>query len=81
MSEEKNGLYPKKRTEKTPEWIICSFGIKLDELPKPNDKGYINIDICSKSQFGGYYPKINEYKPVKKEEENIVNFGDQEIPF
>lgn len=79
---EKNGLYPKKLTDKTPEWIVCSFGIKLDELPAPNEKGYINIDIC-KSQYGGYYPKINDYKKPTNEE-NIVKFNDNgsnEVPF
>ena len=83
MSEE-NGIYNKKRTEKTPDWIVCQLGIKVDEL-KPNDKGYVNIDIC-KSKDGSYcYPKINEWQPTKKEEkketENIVEFIDEEVPF
>lgn len=79
MSKE-NGIYVKKKTEKTPKWIICQFGLKISEL-KPNENGYVNIDICT-SQDGSYvYPKINDWTPNKKEE-NIVTFkNDEEIPF
>lgn len=72
MSEkEKNGIYNSKLPKNTPEWIICKIGIKVDELPKPNEKGYINIDIC-KSKDGYYYPRLNTWNPEKKEE-NITN--------
>jgi hypothetical protein len=79
---EKNGIYTNKLTDKTPEWIVCKIGIKVDELPKPNDKGYINIDIC-RAKDGRLYAKLNDYG-LKKEEENITNANEievNEIPF
>ena len=71
--EEKNGIYNNKLSEKTPSWIICKIGIKVDELPKPNDKGYINIDICRSKDGSYYYPKLNDFQPKKEEEEDITN--------
>ena len=80
MSKE-NGIYTKKRTGKEPEWIKCSFGIKVDEL-KPNESGYVNIDICVSKDGSYFYPKINDWKPQKQE--NIVKFKEdetEEVPF
>ena len=79
---EKNGIYTSKMPQNTPDWIICNIGIKPDELPEPNEKGYINIDIC-RSKDGYYYARLNDWKPEKKEEENIVKFNDgtDEVPF
>ena len=37
MSKE-NGIYVKRKTDKTPSWIICQFGLKISEL-KPNANG------------------------------------------
>lgn len=51
-----------KKREGSPDFVIGSFGFKLEDVAKyVNAKGYINFDIL-KGQYGNYV-KVNEYKP------------------
>lgn len=53
---------PIKKREGSPDFVLGSFGLKLDDLKQyVNDKGYVNFDIL-KGQYGNYI-KVNEYKP------------------
>lgn len=70
----------KKNDGKRPEWIYGTFGFKYSEgAEHVNNKGYINFDIC-KGKEGGYYIKVNDFRPNPKAEmsEQVV---DDIIPF
>lgn len=58
-----------KRRENAPDFVIGSFGFKLEEIEQyQNAKGYVNFDILE-SKKGEQYIKINEYGLKKAEEE------------
>lgn len=59
-----------KKREGSPDFVLGSFGLKLDDLKQyVNSKGYVNFDIL-KGQYGNYI-KVNEYKPKNYERENF----------
>ena len=70
MSEEKEekvfaeGFIFKKR-EGSPEWVVGSMSIKVDEaiefLKKHELKGWVNLDV-NKSKGGKLYVQLNDYK-------------------
>lgn len=61
-----------KKREGSPDFVLGSFGLKLDDLKQyVNDKGYVNFDII-KGKYGNYI-KVNEYK--------LKPFERQEFPF
>lgn len=69
-----------KKRENAPDFVVGSFGYKLEDLKQyVNDKGYINFDIL-KGKEGGEYVKINDYN-LKKESDNVLTFKDDEIPY
>lgn len=44
-----------------------NIGLKASDLPKPNDRGYINLTIGKKKDKDGeYWVAINDYDPAKK---------------
>lgn len=52
-----------KKRDGSPDFVLGSFGLKLDDLKQyVNDKGYVNFDIL-KGKYGNNYIKVNEYKP------------------
>lgn len=44
-----------------------------------NEKGYLNTNLCKSKDKDNIYFKLNPWKP--KKDENIVKFGNDEIPF
>lgn len=77
---ETTGIYTVKRTDKTPDWVILKFGIKIEDAKQfINDKGYLNIQVL-KSKAGNPYAAIDDYKSEKKDE-NKEQPNDEEIPF
>ena len=61
-----------KKRDNAPDWVIGSFGCKLEELkPYVNSKGYVNFDILE-NKAGEKYIKVSEYG---------VTVGNEEIPF
>lgn len=74
---ETKGIYTTKRTDKTPEWVVLKFGIKIDDVKQfINDKGYLNIQVL-KSKAGNVYAAIDDYK----KEEPKGQIPDEEVPF
>ena len=73
-----------KKREKSPDFVIGSFGCKLGDLePYVNGKGYINFDIL-KGKEGGMYIKINEYGLDKAENASVTKIDEiteEELPF
>ena len=87
MSEKKvfvNGIYPRERTEKTPDWVIGSFGINLKqfyEWAKENrehidDNGFLNIQMAT-GQSGKPYAAVSTWKPKQKQDDS----GGEDFPF
>jgi hypothetical protein len=50
-----------------PELFNLSF--KLDQLPLPNARGYINLRISKSKVKGNWYCCVNDYKPKHQEEQ------------
>ena len=80
MSKDKifvSGIYPRVRTEKTPEWAIGNFGLNVKQLGawiKENpglidDKGFINIQMAV-GQSGKAYASVDTWKP-KEDSDNV----------
>ena len=67
---------------------ILKVGIKaesfIDFLAKyTNERGYVNLDL-KKGQSGKWYMELNTYSKnnqTEETDENLVSFGDEEIPF
>lgn len=72
MSENSNTIHSSCREIKAKYGSIFKIGIKVDTLPKPNDEGWINLDmICGK---GKWFLKENTYK---KNDAAVENNSDQ----
>ena len=82
MTEEKKKTFSVKKRENAPEFVLGSFGCKVNDLiPYMNSKGYVNFDIL-KGKEEGMYVKINDYGLNKSDD--VVTIGDikdEEIPF
>lgn len=76
-----------KKREKSPDFVVGSFGCKFDDLEAfVNSKGWLNFDLLKGKEEGSLYVKVSEYgldKP-EKTEQSVVTIGDiteEEIPF
>ena len=71
------GIYPRVRTEKTPDWVIGSFGLNARQLSEwlnenvdlIDDDGFINIQMAV-GQSGKSYAAVDTWKPEKKDKGN-----------
>jgi len=62
------GLFIKPKREKSPDFVVGSLSIKVEDFQKwlkeqeVNENGYLTIDIL-KSRNGNNYLKLNDWKP------------------
>lgn len=69
-----DGMIFKKPREGAPDFVKGSLSFKVEEaiafLTKHNNNGWVNVDL-KKSQKGTLYLQLNDWKPEKKEEDNM----------
>tara|TARA_B100001059_G_C17749743_1_gene536447 strand:+ start:102 stop:371 length:270 start_codon:yes stop_codon:yes gene_type:complete len=83
-----NGLYCRKGNV---EWKQAQISIKVEDFAKElirlkevaaENKGFINIDICTSKDGSKMYAVLNDFKPVPQEKVNASDHSpDRDLPF
>lgn len=70
-----------KKRDGSPDFVVGSFGFKAEDLVNYcNSKGYINFDIL-KGKESGQYVKVSDYGVQEEQQEQVMQFEDEQIPF
>ena len=88
MSDDKvfvSGVYPRKRSENAPEWLIGGFGVNVEQLgawlvehaDKADARGFLNIAM-KVGKSGKAYAEIDTWKP---EQSNTPADNGEDLPF
>jgi hypothetical protein len=97
MTDLVNGIYPKARNFKTPDYVLCKFSINVAQfrewmqkhLSENPGEEWVNID-CLLSKGGKPYAKLDTWKPVPRVElpkaqqpqsQPVADDIDGDIPF
>lgn len=83
-----NGLYCRKGNV---EWKQAQISIKVEDFAKElirlkevaaENKGFINIDICTSKDGSKMYAVLNDFKPVPQEKVSSSDHSpDRDLPF
>ena len=83
-----NGLYCRKGNV---EWKQAQISIKVEDFAKElirlkevaaENKGFINIDICTSKDGSKMYAVLNDFKPVPQGKVNASDHSpDRDLPF
>mgnify|MGYP001071975186 CR=1 FL=1 len=89
MSDMVGGIYPKVKSERSPDFVICKMSINVDQFREwmqgyikanPNEE-WINMDFLV-SRAGKGYAKIDDWKPDNERQSTpIPEIADEDIPF
>ena len=83
-----NGIKPKPREGKTPDWVIGEFGINIASfrewmkgwLAASPDKEWLNVEM-KMSKKGKPYTAVSKYEPEKPVSAPLQSPDDEDIPF
>ena len=83
-----NGLYCRKGNV---EWKQAQISIKVEDFAKEiiglkdvaaENKGFVNIDICTSKDGSKMYAVLNDFKPVPQEKVSASDHSpDRDLPF
>ena len=85
MSDMVNGIYPKVKSERSPDFVICKMSINVSQFREwmqgymkqnPNEE-WINMDFLV-SRAGRGYAKIDDWKPESAPQQAPVT---EDVPF
>lgn len=81
-----DGLFFKKKRDNAPDFVKGHVGMKVDDLVEflkkhKKEDGWVNVDLL-KSKEGKLYFKLDDWKPDKKDGEQVAPpLTDEDVPF
>ena len=51
----------------------------INFLKANEDNGWVHINICKSKEKESYFGKLNDWKPTKKQDDELI--GEEEIPY
>ncbi len=85
MSDMVGGIYPKVKSERSPDFVICKMSINVSQFREwmqsymkenPNEE-WINMDFLV-SRAGKGYAKLDSWKPDQAQQQQVTS---EDVPF